>query len=168
LGGRITFGEPLAWLEAHVDFSGDECLPWPYGLRRGYAGRVAVDGKEVAACRYMCQLAHGAPPTPKHHAAHSCGKGHKGCINPQHLRWATPTENEADKIEHGTSLYGEKHNMAKLDASIVLHIREQVLAGRRMMDIAKHLGVNHTTISLLVKGKTWRSAQRDLDKRPRS
>jgi Na+-transporting NADH:ubiquinone oxidoreductase subunit NqrA len=84
------------------------------------------------------------------------------------LRWAT-LDNEADKIVHGMRRYGERHPSAKLDASIVLHIREQVLAGRRITDIAEHFGVNHATISLLVKGKNRRSLsrsrmQRDLDR----
>jgi hypothetical protein len=54
------------------------------------------------ATRVMCKLAHGPAPTPKHHAAHSCGKGHEACINPKHLRWATPRENAADAKLHGT------------------------------------------------------------------
>ncbi len=51
----------------------------------------------------MCILAHGEPPTPKHQTAHSCGKGHEGCINPRHLSWKTNQENSLDKREHGTA-----------------------------------------------------------------
>lgn len=52
---------------------------------------------------YMCELVHGAPPTPDHEAAHSCGKGHEGCIHPKHLSWATHSENQLDRREHGTN-----------------------------------------------------------------
>lgn len=50
----------------------------------------------------MCILAHGEPPSPEHVAAHSCGQGHEGCVNPGHLRWATVAENIADTLKHGT------------------------------------------------------------------
>lgn len=33
----------------------------------------------------MCELVYGKPPMPKHQAAHNCGKGNLGCINPKHL-----------------------------------------------------------------------------------
>lgn len=51
----------------------------------------------------MCQKAHGDPPSPKHDAAHSCGRGHEGCVNPNHLSWKTKKQNQADRITHGTS-----------------------------------------------------------------
>lgn len=49
--------------------------------------------------RHMCKLKNGDPPTPDHEAAHSCGNGKHGCINPNHLRWATDAENMADTVD---------------------------------------------------------------------
>jgi hypothetical protein len=60
-------------------------------------------GDTLYAHRLMCQLAHGDPPTPDHIAAHSCGRGHEGCVNPNHLSWKTYSENELDKRVHGTT-----------------------------------------------------------------
>jgi DNA-binding transcriptional regulator YiaG len=50
----------------------------------------------------MCELAHGPAPSEKHQAAHNCGKGHLGCVNPAHLEWKTNLENQLDRFEHGT------------------------------------------------------------------
>jgi hypothetical protein len=55
------------------------------------------------AHRVMCEIAHGPKPAPGFVAAHTCGKGREGCVNPRHLRWASQKENMADKLLHGTS-----------------------------------------------------------------
>ena len=98
-------GEPMRWLLQHAIHLGDECLTWPFA--RFPDGRAHMNGRKPT--RVMCEMAHGPAPTPQHEAAHSCGKGHEACINPQHLRWATPVENAADKVVHGTVLEGERH-----------------------------------------------------------
>lgn len=66
------------------------------------AAQINLGGRSVIVARMVCEEVNGPPPTPAHQAAHSCGKGHLGCITPQHLRWATQVENEADKLIHGT------------------------------------------------------------------
>lgn len=115
-----------AWLKEHVDHAGDDCLTWPFARTLGGAGSVsgrAVGRKgNLSASRAMCILAHGEPPTPKHVAAHSCGKGHEACVNPRHLRWATMKENAADTLLHGTRpvLVGARSNrLTKLQVRAV-------------------------------------------------
>lgn len=97
-------GEPLKWLmehSAHQDRQ--ECLIWPFARDgKGY-GSTHVERRHIGAHRYMCQLAHGAAPSPEHHATHSCGKGAVGCVNPHHLRWATASQNRQDAFLHGTA-----------------------------------------------------------------
>lgn len=84
-------------------YEGDDCLTWPFlKSPRGYA-RMHVNGRDKRVSRLVCEEAYGTPPTPDHHAAHSCGKGHLACVTKRHLRWATPVENAADKIIHGTN-----------------------------------------------------------------
>jgi hypothetical protein len=101
-GGRTSRGEPLRFIqEVALQHTSDECLTWPYGKARDGYGMVWIDGRKVIASRYVCKRAHGAPPTPKHEAAHSCGKGHEACIAQGHLSWKTPAENAADKLVHG-------------------------------------------------------------------
>lgn len=96
-------GEPLAYLLALIGHVGDECVPWPFA--RSKAGYGNLGGK-TSAHRKMCMLAHGDPPSTAHDAAHSCGKGHLGCVNPNHVRWATKRENQLDRNRHGTTNRG--------------------------------------------------------------
>lgn len=98
-------GKAFLWLAGHVNHTGDACLPWPFS-RDGRVGRgqMGYNGKHYWAHRLMCEMAHGAPPTPKHQAAHNCGKGHYGCVNPRHLEWKTNSENQLDRAKNGNAL----------------------------------------------------------------
>lgn len=88
--------------EVVVGYTGDDCLLWPFSKSNKGYGTINHDGRNLTVSRFLCAEVNGPPPTPDHVAAHSCGRGHTGCVNPRHLRWATRTENEADKIIHGT------------------------------------------------------------------
>ena len=89
-------GRGLAWLKAHIDHQGDDCLIWPHSQNHQGYGQLGYFGKVRKAHHIMCLLVHGEAPTPRHHAAHSCGNGHKGCAHPKHLSWKTPTENRLE------------------------------------------------------------------------
>lgn len=143
------------WLEAHKAHDGDECLIWPFQrLQSDGRGAVKYHGKQTIAARVMCMLAHGEPPTPEHEAAHSCGKGHEGCVNPKHLRWATRVENKADMIAHGTRPWGEKQGSSKLKTADVLAIR--AATGLSQSTLAKRFGVRQSTIHKILSRQRWR------------
>lgn len=152
--GRTSPGCVQAWLEAHVDYNGDECLVWPFARAKGYA-RIRRNGQNVTAYRVMALLAHGEPPTPKHHAAHSCGNGPGGCVNPRHLRWATASENQRDRVEHGNSNRGERCGSAKLTEEDVRRIVKQINRVKTGV-LASQYGVNFATIRDIEKGRTWK------------
>lgn len=96
----------------------DECIIWPFArLANGYANWMGIP-----ASRAVCKIKYGEPPFSGAEAAHSCGKGHGGCVNPHHLRWATHSENMLDKREHGTNYCGARHHGTKLDDETVLRI----------------------------------------------
>ena len=151
-GGRSAPGEPLAWLLEHASYVGADCLAWPFteGM-----GNVWIDGKAEKASRAMCALAHGEPPTPEYEAAHSCGKGHEGCVNPSHLRWATTSENQMDRVLHGTSNRGERNARAVLTADDVRAIRLRLAAGEMGKDLAASYSVSPMTISSIKTGRLW-------------
>lgn len=143
-----------AWLAERVNYEGDECLAWPFGRsKKGYA-KI----KNGWAYRVMCEMAHGPAPFPKAEAAHSCGRGKDGCVNPRHLRWATHIENEADKALHGTLLRGEQHAFAKLTEGKVRAIREFAHTCSNTT-IANLFGVDRKTIYSVVMGLSWRHVQ---------
>jgi hypothetical protein len=95
-------GYGVAFLRAHVSYQGDDCVTWPLMRIPGGYGVFGYLGKQHYAHRYMCELVNGPAPSPEHQAAHLCGKGHEGCVNPRHLEWKTVQDNLLDRREHGT------------------------------------------------------------------
>ena len=156
--GRSGMGEPLRWLREHVSHGSDECLTWPFARRDGTYGRYhdPETKKQRYAHREMCRLAHGDPPSPSHEAAHSCGKGHEGCVNPQHLRWDTRKGNASDRVKHGTENRGERNGCAKLTESCVKRIRALASkSGNTQNDIAATFDISRATVSDIVRGRRW-------------
>jgi len=150
-------GEPLRWLLAHVDHDGDDCLIWPYartGGGKGYAA-VVIDKRTKGAHRIMCGLAHDDAPSKDHQAAHSCGRGHEGCVNPGHLSWKTPKENSDDKYVHGTMVRGEVQHSSRMKPHDIKTIRARRARGDFATDIADEYGVSSTSIYAIDRGKNW-------------
>jgi len=146
LGGGTRHGEPMEFLKRAAISTDAECISWPYANSEGYA-RL----RGVPAYRFVCEMVYGPPPTPKHDTAHSCGRGHLGCVNPNHLRWATRKENFSDKLEHGTDARGEKSPVAKLSneqVSAIRSIAEVVPQGL----IAQEFGISRSYVSRIVGG----------------
>lgn len=155
LGTRRGF--PLKFIqETAMQYTGDQCLIWPYfRTKKGY-GRVRVDGKNEYAHREVCLRRHGPPPTPEHESGHTCGNGHLGCVNQMHLVWKTPTQNQEDRVLHGTSNRGERHNMVTLTESCVRRIRVLLAEGRLQQKvIAEMFGVSAATITDIKTEKSW-------------
>lgn len=156
LGGRrgASPGEPLRWIKENINHQGDDCLKWPFETGRYGYGTIKIDGKKRVASRVMCEFAHGDAPTEEHQAAHSCGNGHLGCMNPRHLSWKTRVENAADAIDHGTWNHGEKVPQSKLTRHDVLKIR--ALSNKvSQKDLAKRFGVSQSQIHRVVARKDW-------------
>lgn len=129
-----------------------DCILWPFAKDQYGYGRICNKG----AHRIVCEIAHGNAPSPKHEAAHSCGNGNLGCINPKHLRWATHLENHADRAWHGTNNAGETHGASKLTNEAVVVIRELFAKGQSKASIARRFGVCESNIRKIINGKSWR------------
>lgn len=130
----------------------NDCLLWPYSIGRNGYGQMAENGKMRTVSRLVCENVHGTPPTKKHHAAHSCGI--RACVNPMHLRWATPVENASDKILHGTHNRGEKCHFSTLTEQQVREILE--LKGKETQEsIANRYGVTFHAISSIHRRTSW-------------
>ena len=155
LGGNPERGLPLQWINDHLDSVSDECLIWPYSTNDHGYGRIRVGNREWVASRLMCAMKHGDAPSDRHEAAHSCGNGHLGCTNPNHLRWATPEENQADRVEHGTSNRGEQNAQSVLSSDDVLRVMDMKRSGEAQRDIAQRFGIAEMTVSDIVNGRRW-------------
>lgn len=151
-------GLALAFIEnVALGYERDTCLDWPYS--RNHKGYGVLGHKHHFSTRQVnrvvCELAHGAPPTPEHQASHLCGNA--PCVNPAHLAWKTPKDNAADKNVHGTAQRGERGTSTKLTAREARAIRE--LKGRiRQSELARIFEVHQSNISLIQSGRTWNEA----------
>lgn len=143
-----------AFLRANVNFAGPHCLPWPYKCVPSGYGLAVVGGVQKRASRWMCILAHGEPPFAKAEAAHSCGNA--SCVNPSHLRWATPKENSADKEAHGTVVRGERSGKTSLTSADIIEIRN---APPDLHALMKKFGVSKGCLSKIRSGARWSHIQ---------
>lgn len=146
--------QPLQWLTEQLSFSGDECLPYPFGRTgTGYGAVYVEGGKQVMAHRWVCEQMRG-PPRQGDWAAHSCANGHLGCVNPRHLRWATPKENGEDRVAHGNCPRGVTHPHAKLREDQALAI--YTLKGTATSSEAgRKFGVTRDIVRGIWRGQTW-------------
>lgn len=152
-GQRAPRGDLKAFLDRAIAYEGDECTIWPYVKNNKGYGIYQDNGVGITANRYVCERAHGVPPTPKHESAHSCRN--TDCITPRHLSWKTRTGNMADQLRDGTRVRGEKQGGSKLTAEKVRAIR---LIGYREtnQELADKFGVSHSQISNVLRRKHWR------------
>jgi hypothetical protein len=132
----------------------DDCLVWPFSTTvKGYP-HMYFQGRWKLVTRRVCEHFYGPALSRKHQAAHSCRE--LACVNWRHLRWATPSENEADKIGHGTYQYGERNPQAKLTVDQVLSIRAAVGSHS---EIAAQYNVSRRTVSKIKARQRWNTLE---------
>lgn len=148
---RAKNGAPLKFLTEACSYEGDDCLLWPFAERTGY-GLLGIGGKMVTAHREVCRRVHGEPPTETSEAAHNCGNSL--CVNPTHIRWAEPKDNQADRKRHGTSNEGDRNGNSKLTPNQVRYVRRTQRSAR---ELAELLGVNRATIEGIRSGRYWQN-----------
>jgi len=97
---------------------------------------------------------HGDPPFEGAICAHNDGASLNNRAS--NLRWATPKENQDDRIRHNTRIRGSDVAGAKLREADIPNIRERIATGMRFSDIADEFSVSISTISLIKLGRVWR------------
>lgn len=155
LGGNTMVGAPMAWLKKHSGYKQDDCLEWPFSRAANGYGTIRYDGESAPAHRVMTILVYGNPPYTKAMATHSCGNGHKGCVNPKHLRWSTAKQNQKDRVRHGTSNRPIHCGQSKLSVEDACRIKRKLNNGDRCVDLSKEYGVNYVTIHDIKSGRSW-------------
>jgi hypothetical protein len=149
----------MLWIrDVALVYQGDDCLPWPFARNpTGYAA-TGRRGKTIYIHRLICEEVNGPPPEPRYQAAHSCGKGHEGCVNPRHLSWKTPGENQAEGPNH------PRYKLTPQIATAIRHLKDRM----KPHEIAECFGVTEATVRKVQAGQTWKYGVRDVGqfKRP--
>lgn len=122
-----------------------------------------------AVHRIVCQAFHGDPPSDKHHASHINGK--RDDNKSENLRWLLPTENEADKIRHGTIASGKRngkytkpektprgtqhgcHKLTEEQVGAVRHVRSKYALSLKLL--GELTGVSRVQIGNIISEKHW-------------
>lgn len=150
---RVPDGEAPRTLARLMDLETDDCVLWPLARSRpdGY-GRIRFEGRTTLVHVLACIRRHGERPAG-HEVAHTCGV--RICMNYRHLRWATPTENQADKVRHGTTNRGERYGRARLTWDQVRDIRRLRMQGESARSLGKTYGVTSGYIGRIVNHQIW-------------
>lgn len=125
----------------------------PHIDNTGYPTVSLTQVKPTHVHVHVCEAFHGPRP-PGYQVAH--GDGVRANGRADNLRWATPSENNADKRLHGTvqDQRGEKGPGAKLSDAQVIWIHQS--RGKiQQREMARHLGIDPSTVSNICTGKRW-------------
>ena len=95
----------------------------------------------------------GQAPFAGAHSAHNDGDRSNNRVT--NLRWATATENQSDRVRHGTDLRGVSVYGAKLTDDAVREIRGRLADGENQSHIAADFDVSNSTICLINKNRIW-------------
>jgi hypothetical protein len=79
--------------------------------------------------------------------------GNQNNLTVGNLRWGTPSENQQDRVKHGTDIRSLKHPLAKLSDDECVEIKKRRQLGEKGVDLAKEFNVTPSMISLINKSK---------------
>ena len=100
----------------------------------------------------VCLAFHGPRPDD-HDAAH--WNGDRTDNRPENLRWATRSDNLADRGRHGTINHGERNGQAKLTAEQVRKIRRAHANGKTPTALSLQYDLNPRHVCDIVAGRRW-------------
>lgn len=84
---------------------------------------------------------------------HRDGNPHNNALS--NLRWGTRSENECDKVAHGTSNRGSRQGSAKLKEADIPEIRRLLSEGVSQTEVARRFNVGRGAISQISINRTW-------------
>lgn len=163
---RMTWLAKVAWLRIAADTDeADRCLCWPWAQTPGPGGygKVYFEGRVRSAHHLTMQFAGMALPVHPDQTRHLCGN--PPCVNPHHLLVGSYSENQMDRVGHGTSNAGERNGRTRLSNADARAIREAYMVYAQgppmrtnVPQLAREHGVSHETIRRIVNGHTFRSS----------
>lgn len=144
----IDYEEVLKRLKQKSSEVSNGCWQWKNQLRPNTYPTIEIQGVQyranIAAASIrenikMCDVPKGL------HACHKCNN--KLCVNPEHIKFGTPRENQLDVLDTETSK-GVKLNWKKAE--------EIRLSTQTNKELSDQYHVNESTINNIKKGRIWR------------
>lgn len=120
---------------------------------------IGINGKPYLVHRVMYERYKGEIPKGMH-VLHHCDN--RSCCNPDHLFIGTNLDNIRDMCTKGRQARGERNAWHKLTAKQVRAIRKASVT-KNQYDLAEKYNLNQSTISRILRGKTWKHL---IDKEP--
>jgi hypothetical protein len=143
------------WLRKVVEQQTPECIEWPFHRgTKGY-GDVRVDGRYRQATHLALEMAGlPRPAAPGNQALHSCDN--PPCVNPAHLSWGTPGENNTQAFARGRTNEGEHHPMHRLTTEQVREIRSRDYTDPGSVKaVAAEFGIHLTHVYRILDRTRW-------------
>lgn len=135
-----------AFTQTELGGPNGDCWEWQRATNaRGYP-QIKYEGEYVLVSRLV--MIHREGEHPDLYVCHNCDN--PVCINPDHLRWDTPSANSIERSHRA-----KRHQKLKLTPNQVRYIRDLLKFGFKQREIADWYHVNKQTISLIHRGKIW-------------
>lgn len=127
------------------------CWLWTGSVNSWGYGRL--DKRRERQAHRLSYLTFKGPIPPELIVLHSCDVA--CCVNPEHLRLGTPSDNVQDALNRRrhVALSGENQPMSKLTWDNVNAIR---CSSETISALARRYGVSRRAIRFIKDGKTWR------------
>lgn len=139
-----------------VDNNG--CHIWNGTIVDKKYGTFTYNKIRYTAHRFSCESVHGPAPKDKPFTLHSCDN--PSCINPDHLRWGSSSENAIDREKRNRRfvLRGSNIGNSKLNEKQVNEIKKELINYQYgdYIRLGKKYNVSETLIKHIRLGKLWK------------
>ena len=146
----MTIVTVVPGIEGEIDRSSG-CINWQGSKFGNGYGRKWIDGKTVLVHRLVLESKIAGFLDSGHFACHTCDN--RSCINPAHLVVGTAAENTGQMMERDRKTPRRKSipGIGKLSIAQLREIQTKYLAGTIKNHLAKEYGVDHDTITKILK-----------------
>lgn len=94
------------WSKVAITANPDRCWEWRAQLTTTGYGHITYHHKDYPAHRFAWFLVYGNHPNPNLCILHSCDN--RLCVNPNHLREGTISENALDSVKRGRHFFAKQ------------------------------------------------------------